>query len=157
VQAIIIPVSRREQPEWILRHLRPEYVGLLYTEMSKEYAFGLTKDFRKHCKFILSQEEVESSEDIITNPDDPTEIKELTRKYIRQFLAKEIPKDKMFIDTTGGKVPMSIGVFQAAEEEGISSVYVIGTVWNPRSGFIIEDPKNLQHGKPIFLSDKTGK
>ena len=71
------------------------------------------------------------------------------------FLAQGISKDNIFVDTTGGKVPMSIGAFQAAEEEGVASIYVCGTVYDKKSGFIIKDPKNEAHGKPVFLSEKT--
>ncbi|MFQ5772580.1 MAG: hypothetical protein ACE5HX_18735, partial [bacterium] len=34
VVATVIPVSRREQPEWILRWLKPKYVSFLYTDVS---------------------------------------------------------------------------------------------------------------------------
>src|SRR6266496_2237576 len=30
VEAVIIPVSRRQQPEWIILHLKPKVVALLY-------------------------------------------------------------------------------------------------------------------------------
>ncbi|GBD96747.1 hypothetical protein BMS3Abin06_01633 [bacterium BMS3Abin06] len=50
---------------------------------------------------------------------------------------------------------MSIGAFQAAEEEGVSSIYIVGTEKDSRSGFIIRDAKKAEHGRPIFLSDRT--
>ena len=65
VVAMIIPVSRREQPEWLLRHLRPNYVGLIYTEMSKNTALQLTEEFQQYCKFIPSKDEILQSKNII--------------------------------------------------------------------------------------------
>ncbi len=156
VEAVVIPVSRKEQPEYIVRHLKPKHVGLLYTDISKSVALDITNDFGKVCNFVLSTNDIQISKDMITNPDDPSEAKELTRRYIRVFEAMDISKDKIFVDTTGGKVPMSIGAFLGAEEEGVSSIYIVGTIKDPRRGSIIKDPKNPHHGRPIFVSDRTG-
>lgn len=151
VRAIVIPVSRREQPEWILRHLKPEFAGLLYTEKSRDIALQLARDFTGQCRFVVSLADIENRHDMLDDPDDPARVKEMTRKFVRQFMGHGIPNDKIFVDTTGGKVPMSIGAFQAAEEEGVSSIYISGTVDG-----MIKDAKNPEHGRPIFLSDRTG-
>ncbi|MEN2995345.1 MAG: hypothetical protein ABDH19_08395 [Thermodesulfovibrio sp.] len=149
VKAIVIPVSRREQPEWIINHLNPEYVALLYTEQSKEVASQITKDFSENIHFVRTVSEIDKGVDMIKNPDDPLESKSLTRKYIEQFIRNGVDESNIFVDTTGGKVPMSIGAFQAAEEMGVSSIYIVGRV----NGKIV-NPQIREHGDPIFISRK---
>lgn len=149
VRGIIIPVSRRQQPEWIIRHLKPEYVAFLYTERSKKDALELTLEFGNKVHFIHTAKEIEAGIDMIKNPNDPLEVKQLTKKFISKLLKLDIDKRNIFVDTTGGKVPMSIGAFQAAEESGVSSLYIIGTNQD-----IISDPTVKEQGKPIFLSRK---
>ena len=153
VRAMVIPVSRREQPEWILRHLKPEAASLLFTRMSRETALLLIRDFEDHVRFHPGMREVEHGESgcFIKDPDNPLETKEAVTRCIRRFIAEGISSAGIFVDATGGKVPMSIGAFQAAEEQGVSSIYVIGTVENK-----IKDPKKREHGRPVFLSDRRG-
>lgn len=150
VRGIVIPVSRKEQPEWIIRHLKPEYVAFLYTDLSKEYALELTREFSDVVKFYHTAKQIEEKLDMIKNPDDPLESKNVAKKFI-QWLKKEgINEKNIFIDTTGGKVPMSIGAFQAAEEMNVSSIYIVG-----KDRGIIRNPEIKEHGEPIFLSRKT--
>lgn len=150
VVGAVIPVSRPEQPEWIIQHLKPKKIGLLYTDMSKDHAAKLVQKYQGEYSFILDETEIHSEKYMVRDPDDPAEAKKVTREYIGLFKKEGISRDQIFVDTTGGKVPMSIGSFQAAEEEGVSSIYVVG---NDR-GFIT-DPSRREHGSPIFLSDKT--
>ncbi|MDW7998587.1 MAG: hypothetical protein RMI30_03945, partial [Thermodesulfovibrio sp.] len=58
-------------------------------------------------------------------------------------------ESNIFVDTTGGKVPMSIGAFQAAEEMSVSSIYIIG-----KDHGKITDPMIKEHGEPIFISQR---
>ena len=152
VDAMVIPVSPRvEQPEWILRHLRPKFVSFLYTDASQSTAQQITgnKEF-SDIEFFPDADQIKNKKYIISNPNDPQESKTLTSMFIDHFLAKQIEMDKIFVDTTAGKVPMSIGAFQAAEEKAVSTVYIVGT----KNG-LIKDPKNRGDGKPIFISNKT--
>jgi hypothetical protein len=154
VDAVVIPVSRREQPEWILRFLKPRQVALLYTQVSRETTIDLLQDFQTACQFSPNVLGIRQGEHMIRNPDDPVETKKIAKFFINRF-KETFPADRIFVDTTGGKVPMSIGAFQAAEEENVSSIYIVGTVWDSRSGLIVRDPKERSHGRPIFISDKT--
>jgi len=86
----------------------------------------------------------------VNDPDNPVHARELTERFIKRFLSEDVTASEIFVDTTGGKVPMSIGAFQA-EEEGVSLIYVIGTVKG-----LIKDPRKREHGKPISLSDRRG-
>jgi len=153
VTAVIIPVSRQEQPEWILRHLKPKYVSLIYSEMSKEIAMNLIEQFSKspfNVKFFPEKSEIKDEMFLISNPDKADETRVIVKHYIERYLEKGIASDQIFVDTTGGKVPWSIGAFQAAEEENVSSIYIIGTI----DGWI-KDPKIRHHGNPVFMSDHT--
>ncbi len=149
VTAMVIPVSRMEQPEWIIRHLEPERVAFLYTEQSKNYAVKLIKLFSDKVHFIHTPMEIEAEKDMIRDPNDPREAKELTAKFLEYFKINGIKEENIFLDTTGGKVPMSIGAFQAAEEMGVSSIYIVG-----KANGIIKDPQIREQGYPIFLSKK---
>lgn len=154
--ALVIPVSRREQPEWLLRHFEPEHVSFLYTERSRGIAQDLARDFDGSIRFFPDVEQIERGEYVLRDPDDPKESKERTRFFFGAFEQQGIPRSGILVDTTGGKVPMSIGAFQAAEENQVSSIYLIGTVLSSRTGDrIVEDPARQDHGRPIFLSDHS--
>ncbi len=153
VTAVIIPVSRQEQPEWILRHLKPKFASLIYSDMSKQTAMDLVEQFSKspfNVQFFPERNEIKDEMFLISNPDKADETRVIVKHYIERYLEKGIASDQIFVDTTGGKVPWSIGAFQAAEEENVSSIYIIGT----QDGWII-DPKIRHHGDPVFMSDHT--
>lgn len=152
VKAIIVPVSRTEQPEWIIRHLEPKYVAFLYTEQKKNHAIKLIKLFSEKIHFVNTLKEIEQGQNILSNPDNPNEAKEIVKKFIERFIAQGIKEENIFVDTTGGKVPMSIGAFQAAEEMGVSSIYIVGK----GNDGTIKEPSLREQGYPIFLSRKNG-
>ena len=149
-KAAIIPVSKREQPEWIIRHLKPNYVSLVFTEQTKEYAKSLIKDFSDKIDFFPNLEDMDNPSYILSTPDNVEEAQKKAKKYIRKYIQKGIESSDIFVDTTGGKVPMSIGMFQAAEQVGVSSIYIIGT----DNGLILK-PDIKEHGKPVFISDHS--
>jgi len=152
VEGIVIPVSRTEQPEWIIRHLKPRYVALLYTgfKQSRDATLELVRKFSSTTLFNLTEDDIKNGKDMIADAEDPLVTKELTRRAIRHMLALDLKHENIFVDTTGGKVPMSIGAFQAAEEENVSSIYIVG---KGEKGFIT-DPSIRQQGMPIFISEK---
>jgi hypothetical protein len=156
--AMVIPVSLREQPEWLLRHFAPEYVSLLYTERSQSIALALARDFGERIRFFPDADQIERGEYCLRDPDDPQETRGRTRFFLRCLEEKGIPaRTSALVDTTGGKVPMSIGAFQAAEEHQVSSIYLVGMVPHPKTGVpIVADPTREDHGRPIFLSDHSG-
>ncbi len=157
VRAIVIPVSRREQPEWILRHLRPEQVSLLYTRKTKEVAVRLAREFGGTVTFEPDAAAIERGDDVLEHPDDPQASRALVQSFLRRFEAHGVPRAKTFVDTTGGKVPMSIGAFQAAEELGVSSIYVVGKAKDLARGEegLLLDPEDPSQGDPRYMSDRT--
>ncbi len=151
VTAIVIPVSRHEQPEWIIRWLKPKHVAFLYTSLtqSKNAVLKLVERFGSQVTFFPNKEMVRKEELIIRDPDDPSESKTRTHHFLQHFLEQGIPQDEIFVDTTGGKVPMSIGAFQAAEELNVSTIYVVG-----RDNGYITKPDRREHGDARYISKR---
>jgi hypothetical protein len=150
VDSIVIPVSRREQPEWILKWLKPNYASFIYTGQSRADAVQLAKDFAESTTFFPSVEDIEEGLYQLNHPDDPEESKRLVTEFLHRFLNRGTRLREIFVDTTGGKVPMSIGAFQAAEEMGVSSIYVVGT-----ANGLIRNPQDRNDGQPVFMSDHS--
>lgn len=155
VEAMVIPVSpRREQPEWILRSLKPRHVSFLYTDQSRSIAQELADEFSNessNIEFYPNSKDIELGKHKVDSPDRPEVIKSITKLFLERFLEKGIDRSRIFVDTTAGKVPMSIGAFQAAEELNISSIYIVG---KGKNGWI-DKPKNPESGDPKFMSDHT--
>ena len=156
VEAAVIPVSpRKEQPEWILRWLKPKHVSFLYSEKSQKMAKELADEFSHppfNIEFYPNAKDIELGKYMVESADKPELSKGQVQVLINRFLDLEIPTDKIFIDTTAGTVPMSIGAFQMAEEMGVSSIYVVGT-----QNRFIKDPKKRSHGNPVFISNRIDK
>lgn len=150
VEALIIPVSpHRAQPEWLIRHLKPSHVSFLYTEASRAVAAELAGEFGSETlEFSPTHHQILAGAQEIENPNDPNEVRRRTREFLERFQWLSISPGKIFVDTTAGKVPTSIGAFQAAEEVGVASIYLVGTI----DGKIV-DPTNREHGQPKYLSD----
>jgi hypothetical protein len=149
VEAIVIPVSRTEQPEWIMRHLKPRYVGLVFTEKSRRDAEKLMQIAR-----TLDIEPIFGTDGLsrgLSDPNDPARNRDVARTMIEGAVARGVAAGRIFVDTTGGRVPMTIGLFQAAEEAGVSSIYISG---REKDGRIINTKDPLE-GCPIFISDHT--
>ncbi len=156
VQAMIIPVSRKEQPEWILYHLKPNRVKFLYTPKSHAVARELYEKFNSDVIGRKIDEVPEVRKDNvgreitpgwIKNAFDPEEVYNEVLAMLDQLISDGYSKDNIFVDTTGGTVPMSIGAFMAAEEMGVSTVYVVATKPNGK----IEDPQKSEEGRAIYL------
>lgn len=111
--AIIFTVSREEVPLWVLDQLKPRWAGFLATSFSEEAARKLVTEARK--RGALALEPV-----LMENADDPAE----ARDKIRYLLGQLREKGTCAVDVTGGKTPMSLGAFMAAEELGAKTIYV---------------------------------
>ena len=163
VEAIVLPVSRAEQPSWIIHHLRPRYVALRYSTESREIAFGIEEAFSDRVEagelsFFPEVAEAERLGHRLVDVHDLRESKQLTELFVRHFRdALGISRQRIFIDTTGGTKPMSLGAFQAAEEVRVSSIYVRGRAARPGSqdAQFILDPTDRAHGDPRYMSDWT--
>lgn len=160
IEAMVIPVSRKVQPEWIICHLQPKHVSFIYTadensrnaalELATKYARA-NDDIPHAVQFFPDEKAIRNGEHMVLDPDNPLKSKLLAKTYLRRFIENGISRQKIFVDTTGGKVPMSIGCFQAAEEMRVSSIYVRGTRRQGKIG----DAKRKADGDPVFMSDHS--
>jgi len=151
VKGVVIPVSRREQPEWILRHLRPEKAVLLYTSKTIKVAKELYDAFQNEIEILPEVlNSPEKAQPPIEVPFNPEAAFEAAKRFIQRLEAEGLKKHEIYVDTTGGTVPMSIGCFMAAEKAGVSSIYVIGMQQGK-----IKDPVDSKQGKPIFISNHS--
>lgn len=172
-RALIVPVSRPEQPLYLMYHLRPHYIGFIYTDTEQSinavskiiHTVKTDKKIIARYKplgftpvFFPVKEDIEKSKLKITDKDNPGEVKMRTLELIRHLKKKyDIRNRDILADTTGGTVSMSIGIFQAAEENTISSIYVIGTrKYEGKPGRIV-DYANPGDGKVIFTSDNRNR
>lgn len=149
--ATIIPVSNPGQPGYILKFINPRYVSFIYTERDKSIGTvkALSNEFQD-IAFFPTFDELENKVGILLDANDVKKCRDLANRYINYYLEKGIPRDEIFIDTTGGTVPMSIGCFQAAEENNISTFYIIG---KDKEGKCNTD--DINSGYTIFMSDHS--
>lgn len=133
VDALIIPLSREEPPQWLINHLQPTHVGLIYTTAANSTDTAqriINNPINSSINFIPI---AFSSEHAIADAFRPNEAKGKTQTLLTALFDMNIAKNRIFIDTTGGTAPMSIGVFQAAEEAAVSTIYVTGNIKNPEN------------------------
>ena len=114
-QGIIFTVSRREVPLWVIKQINPMAIGLLSSESSRNAAQEI-RVFAQQMGILIIEEE------LINDPDDPAEVNRKAKKIMHEL--KDQGLDEMAMDITGGKTPMSLGAFMAAEEMGVDSIYV---------------------------------
>ncbi len=103
-----------------------------------------------------SRAEIEGPSMVIEDLLDPRDSKRLVRHYLRRLLDRGFAPKRIFVDTTAGTSPMSIGAFQAAEELGISSIYVMGLMDDGERKGLILDPEDPAQAEPRFMSNHTG-
>jgi len=113
--AIAFTISRPDLPLWVIEACRPSHVGLIASEASWNAAQEIARQAEKQGIAVHVSAHIE-------NPDNPAEARakaHLVLARMREAGARDIA-----VDITGGKTPMSLGAFMAAEEMGISSLYV---------------------------------
>ncbi len=113
--ALIFTVSRAEIPQWVIDCKQPRAIGLLATEESHADAETLANRARAAGVTVIGPRRID-------DPDDPAEAREETTRLIQRLRGMGHPR--VGVDITGGKTPMSIGAFIAAQEQGCDSLYV---------------------------------
>ncbi|RMF21201.1 MAG: hypothetical protein D6760_09960 [Deltaproteobacteria bacterium] len=116
VAGLLLLVSRLEVPKWLLQELRPQAIALVHTPESRRIAdeiatYGAAMGIQC-CGDVC-----------VDDPDDPQASHAAVGMLIERLL-KQFPREQCAVDTTGGKLPMSLGAFMAAEEAGVPSLYV---------------------------------
>ena len=112
--SLVFTFSREALPRWVVEQLRPKWVGLVPSQGTREAAERLAKN--------LEANGIRTRLHTVDDPDDPG----LTQIAVRELIHKARTDgfEHPAVDVTGGKVPMSLGAFMAAEEAGVPTFYV---------------------------------
>lgn len=110
---LVFTVSKSETPAWVLGQIKPRAVVFVASEQSR----GVADELKARATGIANAFVV-----TIDTADDPGD----TRLAVRQAIERlnTLGCMNIAVDVTGGKVPMSLGAFMAAEEAGVDSLYV---------------------------------
>lgn len=113
--ALIFTVSRPEVPEWVIQQTSPKAIGLLATHQSMQMAHELAAETRKIGITLTGPKRLDDA-------NDPAEARDEIAHLILRL--RGMGHQRIAVDITGGKTPMSIGAFMAAEEAGCDTIYV---------------------------------
>lgn len=112
--AIVFTVSRPEVPVWVIEQLKPTLIGLLFSPGSRAAGLTIEQTAKDRGIDVLTAE--------VANADDPGEARRQVARLLADIADRGIRN--LAVDITGGKSPMSIGAFMAAEEAQVDSLYV---------------------------------
>lgn len=146
--------SQHSQPEWHLRHIRPSHVEFVWTPMVREPVQKLLTRFAP-----ITRSSTEREADGLSDADayDIEAVKRHCREKL-QFLLAQRPAHRVCVDLTAGTSTMTIAGFQAAEELGVTSIYLLGQT-RTATGIPIIDAERIDQpdeAKIIILSDHRG-
>ncbi len=113
--ALVFTISRQDVPNWVIQQRSPQAIGLIATHASHNEAGAVA------AQAALKGIQV-SGPKLLDDPDDPAEAQEEVRRLIQRLRADGY--QRIGIDITGGKTPMSLGAFMAAQEQGCDTLYV---------------------------------
>lgn len=110
---LVFTISKPETPVWVLGQIKPRAVVFVASEQSRGVADALKAAAADVANALVVT---------IGTADDPGD----TRLAVRQAIERlnTLGCMSIAVDVTGGKVPMSLGAFMAAEEAGVDSLYV---------------------------------
>lgn len=111
-ELVIFTVSRATVPLMVIEKTQPKRIALIATEGSKAEAEMIAAQ-------ALGQE---NKIFIIDDKDDPAEAKATVKKAILHW--EGIAPEHIAVDVTGGTTPMSIGAFMAAQQAGVTTIYM---------------------------------
>lgn len=114
-EGVVFTVSNESVPRWVMTQIQPAYMGLVATQASMAAAEAVAAVARRRGIEVHGPLQV-------ADPNDPAASRSqvaLLLSELRRAGCREIA-----VDLTGGKLPMSLGAFMAAEEAGVASLYV---------------------------------
>jgi hypothetical protein len=133
--------------EWQLRHHPCRRLELAWTAKTRDAARRILRLFPE-MKCLHGPER---DADCLDHPFDVKETKEYFGRLLAEMLQRH-PAHRIAVNVTGGTAVMSIAAFQAAEEAGVSSFYVMGAGGRPKIlAAQVGDPKA---GQLVLLSDR---
>ena len=111
-ELVIFTVSHATVPLMVIEKTQPKRIALIATEGSKAEA-----------EIIAAQAlGLETKIFILDDKDDPAEAKATVNKAIAHW--EGIAPERIAVDVTGGTTPMSIGAFMAAQQAGVTTIYM---------------------------------
>ena len=111
---IVFTVSHEDVPRWVIGQARPRAVAFVCSGLSRKTASALAEYAEAMgIRAVLVR---------VVEPDDPAEARSAAAAGIEAL--GEIGCERVAVDVTGGKLPMSLGAFMAAEEQGADTIYV---------------------------------
>jgi len=113
--AIIFTVSKPDLPSWVIQQKSPAAVGLVDTESSRPASEQIVAQISNRGVDVVGPK-------MVNDADDPAEVREATAWLIQKLRDKG--QARIAVDVTGGKTPMSLGAFMAAQEQGCDTLYV---------------------------------
>lgn len=111
---IVFTVSNAEVPRHVIEQLKPQRIGLICTAESQGFA--------DQIKAYFSSQGGSTTIASINDANDPQECRRATY-YLLEGL-RQSGCERLAVDVTGGKTPMSLGAFMTAEEAGATTLYV---------------------------------
>ena len=115
IDAIVFLVSKTEVPSWVMRKVKPAHVGFIATAQSLQNTQALEAEALTLGQRMHGHIEID-------DPDNPATTRQAVMQIIRCM--REAEAKEIAVDLTGGKTPMSLGAFMAAEELGVQTIYV---------------------------------
>lgn len=112
--ALVFTVSRPDIPIWLIKAYKPSAVGLIGSAMFSESI--------ETIEAFASEQGIPCFVRALENPDVVERAKRETAEVIKAI--KAIGIEDIAVDVTGGKVPMSLGAFLAADEHCLDTLYV---------------------------------
>jgi hypothetical protein len=112
---IVFTVSKPEVPRWVIDQLKPRCIGLVATPQSMKAAEEVMAYARDSGIEVLPLRQLD-------DPNDPSESKEKTGELLTTLA--RTGHTPLAVEITGGKTPMSLGAFMAAEERRADTLYV---------------------------------
>lgn len=115
VDAIVFLVSKPEVPRWVMRKLMPTHVGFIATAQSLQNTQALEDEAQTLGMRVHGHIAIDDADNPAT-----------TRQSVMQLISRmrDAEAKEIAVDLTGGKTPMSLGAFMAAEELAVQTIYV---------------------------------
>ncbi len=147
--ASLILGSQHAQTEWHLRHIKPKRVEVVWTPMVEEHTRTILQRFTD-IEWLDSRQRSLENEDVY----DIAIVKKHCMDLLRNMLFK-YDADKICVDLTAGTALMTVAAFQAAEELGVTSLYLVGETIDGKRGRLIDNDKvdNPKEAKVVIVSD----
>ncbi|MGZ8226248.1 MAG: hypothetical protein ACXWT3_06355 [Methylococcaceae bacterium] len=113
-QGVVFTVSCSDVSNWVIDQVQPASIGLLVTDFKREDGEKIRQKAEQSGINVYTK--------TINDPDDPAEVKLKTKELLQKL--RDCGVNDIAVDITGGKTPMSLGAFMAAEECSCDSIYV---------------------------------